>query len=284
MSDLSTRRIDSKDNPNFKAMMKSIAQPRLLRKSGVAVAEGIHLFRELLAWPSVQIREVWFSVALRDHREWPELESALSGLEVPLYELDPSLFERLSELEQGAGPLTVFDLPHQGQSACNADRLPSQDIVVLDGIQDPGNVGTIIRTAAAAGVGEVWFSASCAWPFGSKVLRAGMGGHAHLRVVPVPVDGPEWVRHWREQGLPVRATLLGDSASLYESDLLAPGVWLLGSEGGGLSQDWAALATQNLQIPMINPVESLNVSAAAAICLFEQVRCRLATRSGRGSA
>jgi TrmH family RNA methyltransferase len=197
-----------------------------------------------------------------------------------LYELDAALYQRLSEFEHGVGPLVLFSVPHGGVSAFSAQQPPQRDILLLDGIQDPGNVGTLIRTAAAAGLAEVWTTPDCAWPYGSKVLRAGMGGHRQLRVITAPDDAMECLTQWGQAGVPIRAMRLDGARSLYETGLQPPGVWLLGSEGQGLSETLSALANEHLFIPMASPLESLNVAAAAAVCLFEQYRQRGLPRIG----
>ncbi len=271
--------IASRDNPRFKALQKMIAQPRLLRKSGQAVAEGLHLLQELSQWQGVRIREIWFASGLRHHREWPLCEALFVQADVDCVEVSDPLYAHLSELEQGAGPLILFDTPldtpvdRPGASSSSSSPL-THDILLLDGVQDPGNVGTIIRTAAAVGIAEMWTTADCAWVWSGKVLRAAMGGHRHVHLPGLPTDAFERVSQWRNVGVPVRLTQLDKSTSLFEADLSQPGIWLLGSEGKGVSEQWAALANQPLRIPMQVGVESLNVASAVAVCLYEQWRQR----------
>lgn len=263
--------IASRENARLKAMLKMVAQPRLLRKAGQAIAEGVHLLQELGDWPGVVIREVWFSSALREHREWSLCESLIRGLKVDCVELPPALYAQLSELEQGAGPLVLFDTPLEQVSDTGQCET---DIVLLDGVQDPGNVGTIIRTAAAVGIANVWTTPDCAWVWSGKVLRAAMGGHRHVRLCGLPEGAHARIKEWADAGVPVRLTRLEQSGSLFETDLRTPGIWLLGSEGKGVSPQWTALANQPLRIPMQAGVESLNVASAAAVCLYEQWRQR----------
>lgn len=274
--------IASRDNPRLKGLLKMIAQPRLLRKAGQAVAEGMHLLQELSVWPDVRIREIWFATSLREHREWPLCESLMRESGVDCVELTPALYAQMSELEQGAGPLVLFDTPvPQGDLvhdrtdvSMHAHQTLQHDILLLDGVQDPGNVGTLIRTAAAVGIREVWTTPECAWAWSGKVLRAAMGGHRHVRLPGLPADAFERVSAWSQAGVPVRLTQLEKSTSLFDADLSKPGIWLLGSEGKGVSDAWALLANQPLRIPMQPDVESLNVASAAAVCLYEQWRQR----------
>lgn len=290
--------IASRDNQRFKALLKLVAQPRLLRKAGQAIAEGVHLLQELSQWPGVRIREIWFSSGLRQHREWPLCEALFIQADVDCVEVSDPLYAQLSELEQGAGPLILFDTPldvanqeadhtadhatertHVDAASIPSSPLPlpfpfTRDILLLDGVQDPGNVGTLIRTAAAVGITEIWTTADCAWVWSGKVLRAAMGGHRHVHLPGLPANAFERVSQWRNAGVPVRLTQLDKSTSLFEADLSQPGIWLLGSEGKGVSDQWAALANQPLRIPMQAGVESLNVASAAAVCLYEQWRQR----------
>lgn len=280
--------IASKENPRFKALQKKVAQPRLLRRDGEAVAEGIHLLQALVQWPGVVLVEIWFASSLRQHREWLQVQDWMLATGVECIEVPPELYERLSELQQGGGPLAVFRTPvgdepgRHDEVSADPFAPPQHDILLLDGVQDPGNVGALIRTAAAVGIGEIWTTPDCAWVWSGKVLRAAMGGHRHVRLPGLPVDALERVAAWRQQGVPVRLTRLEQSVSLFEADLRTPGVWLLGSEGQGVSPQWASLADTPLRIPMQPGLESLNVGAAAAVCLYEQWRQRAAPACGSG--
>ena len=144
--------------------------------------------------------------------------------------------------------------------------------MVLERIQDPGNIGTILRSAAAAGVGQVVLSADCADTWSPKVLRAGMGAHFALRLFVEPD-----LAAWRERcHVPLLVTALRrNSVSLYDYDLRAPAAWLFGNEGAGVSGTMLAAASRLVHIPMAAQTESLNVAMAATVCLFEQMRQRL---------
>ena len=160
--------------------------------------------------------------------------------------------------------LAIIDLPQSAPPEPLADS-----VVVLDAVQDPGNLGTILRTAAAAGIGRVLLGAGCAQAWSPRVLRAAMGAHFVLEIE----DGIDACA--RLKGYPGRclATALGQGASaLYGLDLRRPVALLFGAVGQGLSADLLACADQRVIIPMAAGVESLNVGAAVAVCLFEQAR------------
>jgi TrmH family RNA methyltransferase len=148
---------------------------------------------------------------------------------------------------------------------------PQKDAILLDGVQDPGNVGTLLRTAAAAGIGQALLGPGCAAAWSPKVLRAGQGAHFAMNVVE-DADLAGFMAGYR--GTTVVTTLGPDARSLYAVDLDGPLAWIFGSEGQGVRQELLAAARLQVRIPMPGAVESLNVAAAAAVCLFETVRRR----------
>jgi len=155
-----------------------------------------------------------------------------------------------------------------------APKLPQQgDCVVLEAVQDPGNLGTVLRSAAAAGVRTVVLGKGCADAYAPKVLRAGMGAHFALEICE-RADLAAWRADYR--GRVLATTLGGRPVSLYALDLRGEGhAWLFGNEGSGLSAELAGSADETVLIPMQPGTESLNVAMAATVCLFEQFRQRL---------
>jgi TrmH family RNA methyltransferase len=147
-----------------------------------------------------------------------------------------------------------------------------QDTVVLDRVQDPGNVGAILRTAAAAGVQRVVTTPQTAWCWSPKVLRAAMGGHFALSIH----ESQPWERLHALIRIPVAGALAHGGVSIHAADLRTPCVWVFGNEGEGIAAEIDRRLDWRLTIPQADRVESLNVAAAAAICLFEQRRQRLA--------
>jgi TrmH family RNA methyltransferase len=142
--------------------------------------------------------------------------------------------------------------------------------LLLEGIQDPGNLGSILRSAAAAGCDAVFLSPACADAWSPKVMRAAMGGHFALHI-------------YEQQNLPdiakqfsgkVLATSLQAAHSLYDCDMAGAVALMVGNEGAGLTNNLLVCATERVSIPMPGKVESLNVAAATAICLFEAARQR----------
>jgi len=195
-----------------------------------------------------------------------EIVEFLRERETNLVVLSDSLFGDISPVETPSGIAAVIALPaHATQRPMNGS------CVVLDAVQDSGNVGSILRTAAAAGIGDVLLAQGCAQPWSPRVLRAGMGGHFFLRIHEC-VDPVKWLADYRGR---ILATGARNGRSLFEADLCGPIAWLFGAEGGGLSARLRRMAHDSIYIPMHSDLESLNVAAAAAICLFEARRRRL---------
>lgn len=262
------KRIESRDNPLVKRVRALAASARECRKLGQTLLDGPHLLVEALSrhWP---LRAVLFSDSGLRKTEIAALASALESLP-DCASLPDTLFAQLSPVDAPSGVLALIELPQPA-----APPRLDDTVLVLDAVQDPGNLGSILRTAAAAGIGEILLGAGCAQAWSPRVLRAGMGAHfvldIHERVeLAAALDGFAG---------PVLATALGaDSRSLYELNLARPLAWLFGGEGQGLSSALLARADVRVRIPMAAGVESLNVGAAAAVCLFEQARQRAAQR------
>ncbi|HEY9887119.1 MAG TPA: RNA methyltransferase [Candidatus Obscuribacterales bacterium] len=147
--------------------------------------------------------------------------------------------------------------------------------LVLEALQDPGNVGTLMRTAAAAGCDGLWLSGDGVELTHPKVLRASAGQWFRVAAQKLP-HWPTQATVWQQQGCQILATAATGAVPYWEVDLTQPTVLLLGNEGAGLSAEAIATANQIVAIPMMNGVESLNVGVAAAVILFEAVRQRLA--------
>ena len=179
-----------------------------------------------------------------------------------------SAWADFSQLPAGIGAIAVVAAPRheyrEGSGLC----------VLLDGIQDPGNVGSILRTAAAAGVGQVLLSPQCAFAWSPKVLRAGQGAHFHLQIFE-DIDLVAWARAYRGTLL---ATVAVAGDPLFSVDLAPPVAIAIGNEGAGVSEALRSAATSRVTIPMPGGFDSLNAAAAAAVCLFEYVRQRSLAR------
>ena len=182
-----------------------------------------------------------------------------------VYTLPDALFGQLSSVVHGVGMVLLVE-----KVAPLFPERVTQTCLVLDGIQDAGNVGSILRSAAAAGVQHVFCAPGTVYAWSSKVLRAGMGAHFLLGIY----EDVEPAELMSRLGSEVRVTITDShgAKAIYDADLSGPLAWVMGNEGAGVSPFWREHATLRVTIPQPGGMESLNVAAAAAVCIFEQCR------------
>ena len=263
------RPISSRDNALVKHLHALATSARDRRKAGETVLDGPHLIAAALDARQPLKHLVVGESALQRGEIGALL--ARTPTEVERISLADPLLSHVSPVDSPSGILAVIDIP-QPPTATAGGNL-HDGVVVLDGVQDPGNLGTILRTAAAAGVGDVLLTEGSAQAWSPRVLRAGMGAHFVLRIHE-QADVLDLLADFRGPRL---GTALGaGSRSLYEVELDRPVAWMFGAEGQGLSPALLRAADVLVTIPMAMGIESLNVGAAAAVCLFEQRRQRLA--------
>jgi len=271
--------ITSKENPLFKEIRNLQATGSKGQKarlaSGQALLEGIHLVQTWVGDPALKtlltseigLKNVEISQAVYEHIEiCPDTK---------VYQLDSALWDLLSELVNAPQIAGLLDLPKSCLTPPQSIATLGGDVLILDRIQDAGNVGSILRTAAAAGFTQVIALTGCAHLWSTKVLRAGMGAHRLL----------DLYEGWSNQQVlsAVTAPMLAATADAEQDlfslkqELLHSVAWVMGSEGQGVSGDLLAQA-KGISIPIDARVESLNVSTAAAVCLFETMRARRALR------
>ncbi|GAB3187994.1 TrmH family RNA methyltransferase [Hydrogenophaga aquatica] len=242
--------ITSRDNPMVKRLRQLAQDPAAYRKQGQVWLEGDHLCRALLARGGVPAMLVCAPDQLVAVRAW----GLPNGVRTVL--LTTELMRHISGLESPASVAFVLDLP--------ADRhlRPDAPTVVLDRLQDPGNAGSILRSAAAFGFRQVVALKGTAALWAPKVLRAGMGAHFGLHLVEgCAADDLATL------SVPLLATSSHQGDWLHQAQLPWPCAWLMGHEGQGVSDALMARAAQTVRIAQPGGEESLNVAAAAAICL-----------------
>ena len=258
------RQITSRDNGHFKLLKRLCQSGRERRKTGRIVLDGIHLIESYIQRFGL-LEEVIVSESGMSRLE---ISHFLSGdlADCSVTVLEDALFDELATVETPSGIIAISEQPGGPQG------LDQQaDAVLLDGIQDPGNLGSILRSSAAAGFRQILLSADCAHAWSPKVLRAAMGAHFELDIHE-RCDLTVFLTSY--QGVSV-ATELKAPDSLYSVPLNRPVAWVFGNEGQGIRSHVASEVRARVVIPMPGKVESLNVAAAAAICLFETVRQRL---------
>jgi TrmH family RNA methyltransferase len=242
--------ISSRDNPLLKRL-RVLAQDNVAyRKQGQVWLEGDHLGRALLA------RQHQPAIAVFAESAWASADPALKYAALKTHTVPDALMAGISGLESPAGMGFVWDLPqNQGIKA----GVPT---VVLDRLQDAGNVGSILRSAAAMGFEQVLSVKGTAALWSPKVLRAGMGAHFALRLV----EGVA-AEDLMALQLPLLVTSSHEGEWLHQAALPWPCAWVMGHEGQGVGEAVAALATRSVRIIQPGGEESLNVAAAAAVCL-----------------
>ncbi|HEV3105302.1 MAG TPA: RNA methyltransferase [Trinickia sp.] len=252
--------ITSRDNPLYKHLKALAGSTHQQKKSGHALLEGFHLASAYLDVAGQPETCVVTEGALR-HAEAQAIVGRIDAAHVVT--LPDALFGQLSNVVNGVGLLLVVaklaaPLPERVKKTC----------LVLDGVQDAGNVGSILRSAAAAGIQHVFCAPGTAYAWSSKVLRSGMGAHFLLQVHE-DIEAQTLIERL---DVPVAITDSHAAQPLYDCDLSGPLAWVFGNEGAGVSPAWRAAVAHRLTIPQPGGMESLNVAAAAAVCLFEQCR------------
>jgi TrmH family RNA methyltransferase len=254
--------ISSRDNPLFKRLKKLAGSARARRETGMTLLDGEHLLAAYLdagGQPHTLVRAASFD-AVRFERFAGQCPRAKA------IELPDALFAELAPVASPTGMLA--EAAWLNPPSLDATPL----VIVLEDIQDPGNLGAMLRTGAAAGATLAVLSKGCHDPWSPKALRGGQGAQFVLPMTQA-VDVPDWCNQFSGQSL---ALALAECRSLFTCDLTGPVAVIVGNEGAGLSDVVRDAANATVQIPMPGKVESLNASAALAVAVFEAVRQRLA--------
>ena len=261
------KNVSSRENPAWKTLVRLCHSSRDRRKLGKCVIEGPHTLAAYLdrfgAPEMIVVSETEVESA-----EVRDLIARAGSANVVC--ATARLFAELAQTAAPTGILAVIASPQPREAQ------PGPFNILLDGVQDPGNVGTILRSAAAAGVTHAFLSSECAFAWSPKVLRSGQGAHFFLEIVE-GADLQALVRSFR--GTVVAAVPEG-GLPVFEVNLRGSLMLLVGNEGAGLSSALLAAAGVKVAIPMPGGIESLNAASAAAICLFEKVRQERAQRAG----
>ena len=250
--------IQSKDNPGYKQLVRVAAG----KVQGQILLEGVHLCQEWLRHQGQPLCAVFDVSKLQRSFELQALADAVH--DQTRMGLDAALWAKLSAV---AG---------EGQGVCFLVTPPKPELPVritqnclwLDRVQDPGNLGTLLRTAAAVGVRQVYISSGSASAWSSKALRSAQGAHFALDVF----ENLDLVKLVSCLDIPLAVTTLAGGEALYDASLPAACAWLAGNEGQGVSTGLQALAALRVFIPQAPAVESLNVAVAMAVCMYEQLR------------
>jgi TrmH family RNA methyltransferase len=258
--------LTSLQNPLVKDIRK-LHQGKWRQSRQQFLLEGTHLIQEALQ-ANYPLEVACYTLAWAErHRD---LTQGLAAVTRRTEVVADNVLQSLATTVHADGVIAVA--PQRQWAASAPNRRPHLGLVV-DTLQDPGNLGTMIRTVGAAGADGLWLSASSVAPDHPKVLRASAG--QWFRVPMAMTDRlPDLLTDWRQAGIQLVATTAAASLSYWDLDLTQPTVFLLGNEGAGLSTALHAQATIRASIPMQAEVESLNVAVAAALLLYEARRQR----------
>jgi len=269
-------RITSKSNRLVRLAHAVVHMPKRAKKEGLFAVEGLRLAESIMQseW---RIRFAFFTDRGGESLAAAQLVEKLCERRTPVYLISDELCAALSDTDTPQGVLLIAerdpDTPlKRFMRPCSNEPHPLY--VVLDRVQDPGNVGTILRTAVAAGASGIVLLRGCADIYNNKVVRAAMGGLFYLNVAQ-GVEEKDFLQWAQERSLNLYAAACDDMAQEYiHTDFTKTTAVVFGNEANGVSSVILARA-RRVYVPMFGPVESLNVSAAAAVILYECVRQRI---------
>lgn len=255
--------ITSNQNPKIKLVRALLGRAKERREAGAFVVEGVRLVEEAVNgdW---RFETVLYDDSLNDRGKL--LVESLKSRGIEAEEISQNVMKSLSDTESPQGILAVLQF--------SQSPVPNllNFILIPDQIRDPGNLGTLLRSAAAAGVQAVLIPPETTDAFAPKVVRAGMGAHFRL-----PIRGMSWdeiEQVVKLKGLKVYVADM-DGVSCWETDLRQPVALVIGSEAEGASESARKIADGIIRIPMAADVESLNAGAAGSVLMFEVVRQRM---------
>jgi TrmH family RNA methyltransferase len=265
--------IASSHNEFYKAV-KALRTKKARTQQGLFLIEGVRLVRHALGrgWP---LRDVILDLRETGRAEIEALISEAEARGVRVTGLDADLFDALAETVHTQGCLAVAEMPETAPRP-----LKGSLFLALDQIRDPGNLGTILRTADAAGVSGVYLSKGCVEPFNDKVVRATMGSLFDIPMI-LTESLQETLALKRQEGFEIAAAVLEDSVDYTLVSLDKPVVLVVGNEAEGISDPVLAEATLRISIPIRGGAESLNAAVAAAVLTYEAVRQRKVRSLGR---
>jgi TrmH family RNA methyltransferase len=256
--------ISSTGNPKVKHVRSLLARRRVRKTARQFVVEGVRLLEEALK-TGVLPAQLFYTAEVEGSSRGAAVLAAAKGVSGEIYQVSRAVMDVMSDTETPQGIVAVLPWP----------ELPPPDradlLLVLDGLRDPGNLGAVLRSAAAAGVAHVCLAPGTVDPYNPKVVRSAMGAHFRL---PVSADVP--LREIRELCAKL-SVYLADACGktrYFDVDWTEPCALIVGGEAKGAGREIRSLAQAHISIPLQRGVESLNAATAAAVILFEALRQR----------
>jgi TrmH family RNA methyltransferase len=260
-----SKMITSLHNPQIQAVRRLQTQAKARRQRQEFIIEGVRLAEEALhsGWPA---HEVFFTGGL-DERGKVAVD-LFSAQGVAVEQVSDTVMKAISQTQTPQGILAILVQK-------TLSLLPSPDfLLILDELRDPGNMGTILRTAAAAGTQAVLLAPSCADPWSPKVVRSAMGAHFHLPLICLSWQGIQQMLKSASIDISIYLADSAAGAPYTQADFCSPLALIVGGEAAGAGNESLVLADAKVHIPMPGGAESLNAAIAAGILLFEVVRQR----------
>ena len=250
-------------NPVVKAAAE-LKQKKYRTQNGLYLAEGLRTAEEAVAYKAV---ETLFYVATDDDRTMRLLEDAAMQ-NIKLVCVNENVMKKIADTETPQGIIAVCKMRQPKLETLLAG---GKMLLVLDRVGDPGNIGTMLRTADAAGIGGLVLLKGCADIYAPKTVRSSMGSLFHIPVLS-GVSEQEFVSAAKKAGYDLLVTCLDGADNLYKADLSGRIAFVMGNEAGGVSENLLEKADKRVYIPMAGRAESLNVAMAAGIVMFEALR------------
>ena len=258
------KKITSAQNPLVKKLVQLSEKQSFRNKQKMTIIEGVHLTAEWLK----RFGAPDFCVISSSSKRSEEVEAIIQKCEelnTETIELEAKIYSKISPVIEGVGVLFVVKIPeNQSVDFC-------EDAIILDRVQDPGNLGTILRSAVGFGIKQIICSKGTVSAWSPKVLRAGMGAHFKLQIF----ENQDLSKAISKIETPIFATSLQAEKSIYDKNFTTKTAWIFGNEGAGVSLELLSKVKNQVIIPQVGQIESLNVAMAATVCLAEQARQRL---------
>lgn len=256
--------ITSTSNAKVKKLVNLVQKAKLRHSEGVFIVEGIKMFLEA---PVEQIKEVYISESLME-------KERLEKLAHVRYEIvSDEVFKKISDTQTPQGVLCVMKMPAYELKDMLKGKRNKPLLMVLEDIQDPGNLGTILRAGEGAGIDGVIMTKNTVDIFNPKVIRATMGSIYRVPFL-ITQDITQTIWDLKAEGVTVYAAHLDESVDYDTCDYTGAAAFLIGNEGKGLRRETAEMADRYIKIPMKGQVESLNAAMASVILMYEAARQR----------
>ncbi|NLY50760.1 MAG: RNA methyltransferase [Firmicutes bacterium] len=265
------RTITSRQNPLIKSIKSLRDNNRLRREKGLFLFEGVRLLEDALN-ADIRIQTALFCRDLMSGERGQEVVKQLEASPAEIVAVTPEVLQTVAETESPQGIVAVAYCPEEKEVPTVLKE--AKLLVLLAGIQDPGNAGTLVRTAEAAGAEGILFTQGTVYPYSGKVIRASMGSLFRLPVLTLAENGEGVLSLARDLGWEVVVTTPIGGVPFWRLDLTVRTLLVLGNEGAGIDDKLLHLGTKRAYIPLEGAVESLNVSVAGGIILYEAHRQR----------